>query len=1064
MALTQAQADAIAAQSAAPSNSGLGWADIPSSQFTAGLQGGAASWAGGMGALAGALGFDTEDFVRRKQAESAFYQRNAPGTTQFFGEDGVTGSGSLTDYMAYLTGMAIPYVGEFAVGAATGGLGLAGSAAKMASAKAIATQAARNLGGKEAASAAAERTALELAAKQVGQRYGASAGGVAASYPSAVGDILGNQLEAGVAFDDMQLAPALAGGVPYAALNLLGGEGAVLRAVTGATRGTGAKGVLKSTLAGENLPGAMVRGGVRAGLAEGAGETGQEMINQLAGQMAVNPNKEFLSPDALHRYAESFASGMFGPGGPMGAVSQVFAKPIDATPEAIATRTSQLDEALQNIQAGHQTWMDQKDQAKNDAEQTKKDIEEQLKQEEADFYAGVDQEEKAKKDAQDKTAQLGALAKVLEAMKPDAQETTDIRQMLGQDAAKRILGQATAASPEARLEQAQANLLAAGDNALLQAFAEMEIRDIQAEIAAQPVASLPNLASLVPPRPLLQRQYNLSGSLGEYPTLSPSEQLDAFNQRNRVTTATDVQGQLAEIVAEREYEGRMAAFNERQDAARAGQGKLDFNGPTAPANRAARRAGLQAIYERSKAIEAEAKRRGDVVAASNAALDVADAEKALQEEQAWQQSNADPRYGMVPDMFGRSPDFPSTPASPTAPNLANVNEFVTEGLRISEEYKQALASGDKAAIDRLGAEGQALYERMALGFPRDLADTSTPTLFQNREGDAGPSVTATGKAASGNAFKPKKEKTRGTQAPQAKQAEPAAQAEPEQKAEPATGAVTPSPFAAAFGVSEADAAKAKTDAEKEAADAAAQKTRLGALASKRKKPKVEPVVVEAAPVAETEPETNLLPELDAPWNVRKENRTRIEQLAAKGDEAKIAREWNEQYGDKFQFPELARDLQLLIKHALEAVEVNRTTKRTQSKMNLDLADRIEQEQAARNAAKTTTTTEETQNEPSTVEESPVPAQEEGQDAVPAQEEALPEVAPAAQDNDADAAEALANISALPGRTLSSKKAKVQVELETDGAFTDSMSPVNAVEFTNEKIRAYDAMRKACLGG
>lgn len=79
--------------------------------------------------------------------------------------------------------------------------------------------------------------------------------------------------------------------------------------------------------------------------------------------------------------------------------------------------------------------------------------------------------------------------------------------------------------------------------------------------------------------------------------------------------------------------------------------------------------------------------------------------------------------------------------------------------------------------------------------------------------------------------------------------------------------------------------------------------------------------------------------------------------------------------------------------------------------------------------------------------------------------APPKVAtPVAQDNEADAVKALATISALPGRTLGSKKARLQVELETEGAFTDSMSPVKAVEFTNEKIRAYEVMRKACLGG
>jgi hypothetical protein len=127
-----------------------------------------------------------------------------------------------------------------------------------------------------------------------------TAGAVGASYPSSVGDVLSNQREE----TGTTNAPAAFGlGVPYAALNAFGVEGAL-------ARNSGFR-VATDLLDNAKRFGAAKRmaatGGVTA-LSEGASETGQEFINQ-AGRNSVNPDAGYFGDAAMERYGESFVGG-----------------------------------------------------------------------------------------------------------------------------------------------------------------------------------------------------------------------------------------------------------------------------------------------------------------------------------------------------------------------------------------------------------------------------------------------------------------------------------------------------------------------------------------------------------------------------------------------------------------------------------------------------------------------------------------------------------------------------------------------------------------------------------
>ena len=195
----------------------------------------------------------------------------------------VHGPGDLANYAAGLGIQSAPYLAE----SLTGGLG---ARALMGGTRAALT-AARTAGKVEEAAALAKT--LER---------GQLAGSVAASYPSSVGDILSNQREQTGGKADLGSAAAL--GIPYAALNALGLEGAV-----------GGRGLMRSGIAAlDNVKG--IKGGIaRAAVAggkgaaeEALGETGQELANQ-AGRIAVDPNATFTDPEALERYKQSAIGG-----------------------------------------------------------------------------------------------------------------------------------------------------------------------------------------------------------------------------------------------------------------------------------------------------------------------------------------------------------------------------------------------------------------------------------------------------------------------------------------------------------------------------------------------------------------------------------------------------------------------------------------------------------------------------------------------------------------------------------------------------------------------------------
>lgn len=187
--------------------------------------------------------------------------------------------GDFGSYAKSLAIQSLPYAGEAVVGGlAARGL-MSGTRAALAGAKTV-------------EEAAAAKKALDL---------GSTVGGVAASYPSAVGDILSNQREQS-GKTDLLAAGGLA--IPYAGLNALGVDSALMRG-----------GVFRNTINLLDRPGGLlgaaartVATGTGVALKEGISETGQEVINQ-AGRMAVDPNATLTDPEALERYKESFAGG-----------------------------------------------------------------------------------------------------------------------------------------------------------------------------------------------------------------------------------------------------------------------------------------------------------------------------------------------------------------------------------------------------------------------------------------------------------------------------------------------------------------------------------------------------------------------------------------------------------------------------------------------------------------------------------------------------------------------------------------------------------------------------------
>jgi hypothetical protein len=141
---------------------------------------------------------------------------------------------------------------------------------------------------------------------------GRTVAGAAANAPSALGDILQNQREAGGRTD---LASAALLTIPYAAADMVGLEGAVAR---GSMMRTG----LKRLDDMQGLKGVAARTSANVAMnapIEGGSETFQEMVNQAA-RAGINPSERMFSPEALDRYGESFVGGAVLGGGVSGAM------------------------------------------------------------------------------------------------------------------------------------------------------------------------------------------------------------------------------------------------------------------------------------------------------------------------------------------------------------------------------------------------------------------------------------------------------------------------------------------------------------------------------------------------------------------------------------------------------------------------------------------------------------------------------------------------------------------------------------------------------------------------
>lgn len=237
-------------------------------------------------AVAGAAGLSgVSDWMRsgrvQNQAAADYAAQRAQSLGAVTQWDDVNSVGDAGSYAKNLLIQSLPYAGEALVGGIAGrALSGAGSALRAA----------------EATGSAAEIAAAAKAAGRAG-----TAGAVGASYPSAVGDILQSQREQA---GETDLTSALGLGIPYAAANAFGVEGALGRmslpraGIRALDQVGGATGALART---------SVSMGV-SGLSEAGNETFQEGMNQL-GRMAVDPNEAFLSDAALARYKESAIGG-----------------------------------------------------------------------------------------------------------------------------------------------------------------------------------------------------------------------------------------------------------------------------------------------------------------------------------------------------------------------------------------------------------------------------------------------------------------------------------------------------------------------------------------------------------------------------------------------------------------------------------------------------------------------------------------------------------------------------------------------------------------------------------
>jgi hypothetical protein len=194
----------------------------------------------------------------------------------------VHGVGDFGSYAKSMAIQSLPYAAEALVGGVAARGAMSGTRAALTAAKEA----------KDVAGVARAQRALNL---------GSEVGGVAASYPSAVGDVLSNQREQS---GETRGGVAAALAVPYAALNAVGVEGALMK-------GNFFKNTVNLLDRPGGLTGAAARmaaTGASTALKEGASETGQEMLNQI-GRMSVDSSEKFLSDAAQERFKESFIGG-----------------------------------------------------------------------------------------------------------------------------------------------------------------------------------------------------------------------------------------------------------------------------------------------------------------------------------------------------------------------------------------------------------------------------------------------------------------------------------------------------------------------------------------------------------------------------------------------------------------------------------------------------------------------------------------------------------------------------------------------------------------------------------
>lgn len=160
----------------------------------------------------------------------------------------------------------------------------------------------------------APQIASTLGAGALGTLAAGPVGGAAAAgtvgYSFAMGDILENQRDQTGGRTDVGSAALLA--VPYALADTFTGAGGTLLKLSKGTLPKAGLNLLDKTLDGvQGIKGAALRTGVNVGkasLAEGAGETFQEGMNQL-GRMAVDPNETFLNDRSAEAFKESFIGG-----------------------------------------------------------------------------------------------------------------------------------------------------------------------------------------------------------------------------------------------------------------------------------------------------------------------------------------------------------------------------------------------------------------------------------------------------------------------------------------------------------------------------------------------------------------------------------------------------------------------------------------------------------------------------------------------------------------------------------------------------------------------------------